>query len=319
MPNQPLFNGRVEDDLQAYTFSQYIKSGDESWPLLFPMVKSVVRAMDAIQELSFKERKQPINRFVIAGHSKRGHATWLTAAADDRVKGIIPIAIDVLNSTAQLPHHLEVFGEYSTPSADATRLLEQLKLPRGRRLIEMIDPYSYREHLAVPKLVISATNDDFFPTDALNLYWRGLTGPKWILYLSNADHVRADSDPRINFTAFAFVRAVAANRSLPEVRWELKETPVLLQLRVITDASARKAGIWLANAKTRDFRKSEWGQKPMLQKDAGKMGIKENRREFEITVKRPAEGFSIFYGEIEFVVDGHVFLLTTQTFVAAKS
>lgn len=255
IPNQPLFEGREEDDLQAYTFSRYLESGDESWPLLFPMVKSVVKAMDAVQHLSHQEYKVTINEFVVAGHSKRGHTAWLTAAADARVKGIIPIAIDVLNSPAQIPHQLEIFGGFSTPSATTTELLRELDhSPNGKRLIEMIDAYSYREKLMLPKLIVSATNDPFFTLDALNLYWDGLKGPKWILYLSNANHVSAYSDSRINATAFAFVRAIAAKKPLPGLRWELEHKKKSVHLKIVSDTSASKAMVWKSYAISKDFR-----------------------------------------------------------------
>lgn len=308
MPNQPLFDGKEEDDLQAYTFSQYIKTGDASWPLLFPMVKSVVRAMDAVQGLATKEEKLTVNKFIVAGHSKRGHASWLAASVDRRIKGIIPIAIDVLNAKAQMPHHLKAFGAYSTPSKDATDFLGELNKPLGRSLIQMIDPYVYRDQLTVPKLIVCATNDEYFPTDALNLYWEGLKGSKSILYLSNAGHVRADSDPRVNPTAFAFVRAVATDRTLPSLTWEFRSSKDSVQLLVNTDPEAISAVIWQASSKNLDFRLSQWQNSPMKEVKNG------DTKQFVISLEKPHAVNNLFYGEIEFEQDGHKFLLSTQTY-----
>lgn len=308
MPNQPLFDGKEEDDLQAYTFSQYIKSGDESWPLLLPMVKSVVAAMNVIQSLAVKEEKSPVNKFIVAGHSKRGHTSWLAAAVDSRIKGIIPIAIDVLNAPKQMQHHLKVFGQFITPSKDATEFLKELKKPLGNSLIQMIDPYSYKERLTTQKLIVSATNDEYFPSDALNLYWDGLKGKKSILYLSNTGHVRADSDPRINPTAFAFVRAVAMDKTLPQFTWEWKHTNQTLQLIINADTTATKAVLWQATSHNNDFRTSQWSASPIKHADKG------YTRQFVIGVEKPSGVNKLFYGEIEFEQDGHQFLLSTQLY-----
>ena len=61
VPNQPLLfadenTARQEDAIIAYSFDKYLDGGDDQWPVLLPMVKSAVRAMDTAQE-SFKRVK----------------------------------------------------------------------------------------------------------------------------------------------------------------------------------------------------------------------------------------------------------------------
>ncbi|MBR5775716.1 MAG: hypothetical protein IKY42_05610, partial [Bacteroidaceae bacterium] len=49
VPRQPLYDNLYEDALMSYTFHQYQLTGDQTWPLIFPMTKSVVSAMNAIE------------------------------------------------------------------------------------------------------------------------------------------------------------------------------------------------------------------------------------------------------------------------------
>lgn len=309
VPNQPLFDGRQEEELINFTFLEYLRTGEETWPLLFPMVKSTVRAMDALQALSKQENKPVVEGFVVTGHSKRAHTAWLTAAVDTRVKGIMPVAFDLLNSPAQITHHYEVFGGLSSSAQAGKGVLAQINSPRGQSLIKMIDAYGYRQQLALPKLIVIGTNDDYSPTDALNLYWEGLPGPKWVLYLPNTDHVGAYFAPGVNATAFAFVRAVASGKPLPRLQWHFGETAEWISLRIRTDSSAKKAHLWSASAASQDFRAVQWYEQPMKPDTKGT----QSETAFRAEVKKTENTFTAVFGQIEYEQNGKKFVLSTQT------
>src|SRR5947199_4594810 len=67
IPNQPLLGGKTEDALIAETFVRYLDTKDASWPLLFPMTKSLVRAMDALQDFAKREWKVEVRSFIVSG------------------------------------------------------------------------------------------------------------------------------------------------------------------------------------------------------------------------------------------------------------
>jgi len=154
------------------------------------MVKSAVKAMDAAQAFA-KEKDKPITRFVVTGASKRGWTTWLTGASDPRVKAIAPMVIPTLNLDAQNKHQLENFGgKFSEQIQDYTDrgLIGSESKPNAKELLAMVDPYTYRNRLRLPKFQINGTNDPYWTLDSLNLYWDELVGPKWVVYLPNAGH-----------------------------------------------------------------------------------------------------------------------------------
>ena len=197
IPKQPLFGGKVEDALIAESFVRYLTTEDPSWPLLFPMVKSIIRAMDAIQAFAKEEWKFEVKDFVIAGASKRGWTTWLTAATGDkRVKAIAPVVFDTLNLPVQMANQVKSFGKFSDMVNDyKERLLLPIpKTKASQRLWTMIDPWTYREKFTMPMMMVYGTNDEYWVLDGLNTYWDGLPGEKWILYVPNAGHYLCQRD-----------------------------------------------------------------------------------------------------------------------------
>ena len=309
VPNQPLFGGKSEDDLVAHTFQEYVKSGDEEWPLLFPMTKSAVKAMDAIQELGRQSWGGGPERFVVTGASKRGWTTWLAGAADPRVAGIAPLVFDNLNFAPQMRHQVASFGAYSNKIDDYTRrgLQALLETDAGKRLVGFVDPWSFRDRLGrIPKLIVNGTNDPYWPADAITLYWDGLAGEKSVLYVPNGGH-GIGADPRATSARVAFVRRLAAGRSLPPLRWEHGEKGGAATLTMTCAEAPAAARAWIARAPTRDFRKARWEAQPLQAGDGGA---------FVARVDRPAEGFVAWLGEADFTEGTLGFNLSTTVRIA---
>jgi PhoPQ-activated pathogenicity-related protein len=305
IPNQPLFDGKREDDLIAHTFVQYMQTGDENWPLLFPMAKSAIRAMDALGEFSKKEGMAEMNRFIVTGASKRGWTTWLTAASGDkRVKAIMPMVYDNLNIQAQMPHQIASWGKYSEQIEDYTRrgLQAQMQTPRGQKLIRMVDPYTFRNALTLPKLIINGTNDRYWAQDAMNLYWNDLRGPKWALYGPNSGHGLENSLLLVQASAVAFVRAVASEKLPPQPQWRFEKTSDGIRFTIDPRGAARSVKLWTTFSDTKDFRESRWSSRAMER--AGES--------YSVEIPRPVSGFVAFFAEIMQEIEGRGFPSSTQ-------
>lgn len=306
VPNQPFF-GQSEDGLIAYTFEQYLGSQDVDWPLLFPMTKAAIQAMDAVEGLARQEQREPPRSFVVTGASKRGWTAWLAAVADPRVAGIVPVGFDNLNFGAQMKNQLAVWSRYSDMLGDYTeRALQSLiGTERGRKLVAMVDPYAYRDSLArVPKLVINGSNDPYWELDAVNLYWPDLPGPKSLLCVPNAGH-DAGSDGRATATVAAFVERVAQQRPLPRLRW-VEAAPALAT--VASDEPPTRVRVWQAESPSRDFRSARWRSVDARREGDG----------FTADVAPPADGFVAFFAEAEYQAGGRSFTASTPVRIASS-
>ncbi|MCX8183085.1 MAG: PhoPQ-activated pathogenicity-related family protein [Crenarchaeota archaeon] len=301
VPNQPLFNGLYEDALVSYTFHKFLETEDEEWPLLLPMVKSAKKAMDMV-EVFMEGELGALNGFIVTGASKRGWTTWLLAAADKRVSGIIPLVFDCLNLNEQMKHQLECYGGYSELIKDYTRLRlqEHMYSEVGQRLVQIIDPFNYLEYLTVPKLIVNGTNDRFWTVDAANLYFDALLGEKYLLYVPNSGHALEDMRRVINSVS-AFAQSIVSNKSLPKLRVE-KDENGCITFRLSSSEKPLYVDGWLASSKSMDFRGSAWSSLPLLKHGDNFVHHIEKRKEYVA-----------FFGESSFLhSDKYVFSLSTR-------
>ena len=269
VPFQPLFDNLTEDWLIAYTFDEYLKTGDSDWPLLLPMVKSCVRAMDAVQGYTKTKWGMNLETFTVTGASKRGWTTWLTGAVDPRATAIAPMVIDVLNMAPQMKHARATWGSFSEKVEPYTKrgLLNRLDTEGGRRLLAIVDPYSYRHKLTQPKLIINGTNDDYWVTDATNLYWDDLPGEKHLLYVPNNDHGLKDYG-RVIGSVLALHQHQSGGRPLPKFTWEFSDNDGATSLTAMTEPRADEMRVWSTTSPTADLREAIWRSENLRVADA---------------------------------------------------
>lgn len=270
VPNQPLY-GKSEDDLIAYTFAQFLETGDETWPLLLPMTKSVTQAMNAIEEWSDKNTQTKITRFIVSGSSKRGWTTDLVAAVDPRVIGIVPIVYDNLNIPAQVQHQRKIWGKTSdlVNSYNDIGLFEKIQSPAGQKLLQSVDPYSYRGRLTVPKLFIHATNDGYWSLDSAQFYWPNLAGENRLFEVPNVPHTLGNSVASVAGSAAAWGKLVLNGQSVPDVALQVEAKNGTHQFSARTDGKPTKVRLWIADSPSRDFRKSQWRDLEMKRQETG--------------------------------------------------
>jgi PhoPQ-activated pathogenicity-related protein len=313
VPNQPLFGNRTEDEILSMTLHNYKQDKDYTWPLLFPMVKSTVRAMDAVQAFTQKNLDLKINRFLVSGGSKRGWTTWLTGATDSRVEAIAPMVIDMLNMPKSITYHLEAWGNYSIQIQDYVNLgiAQDVDTPDGQALTAMVDPYSYRKNLTMPKFIFNGTNDEYWPVDAIKHYFDEIPGENYLHYVPNAGHDLGDKKQAIQALS-AFFGETLQGKNYPECSWELEETEQGIILK-INASEERLKGIllWTSESEDRDFRDNVFSNR-VVEADFNE--------QITVTLNYPETGYKAFYIDLLYPdTSGDLYSKSTRVFVADQN
>ena len=258
VPNQPLqFTGeqerRSEDSLIAYTWDKFYRTGDVRWPARMAMTKSVKAAMDALQEfIPTVSNAHALSDFVVTGASKRGWTTWTIAAVDQRVRAIVPIVIDMLNLVPSFQHHWQAYGFWAPAIDDYVdqNIMAWMGSPEESALHKIVEPYTYRRQLTLPKLIINATGDEFFLPTSSQFYFSDLLGEKHLRYVPNARHNLSRTDAMQ--TLLAYYHTILTDTPRPQFVWSFESDGSIL---VKSGELPLAATLWSAtNTTNRDFR-----------------------------------------------------------------
>ena len=312
VPNEPLrFAGetkdRSEDGIIAYTWVKFMKGGDEEWPLRLPMTKAAVRAMDTITSILATPEAGGIKveKYVVSGGSKRGWTSWATAAVDPRVAAVIPVSIDTLNLVPAFEHHYKVFGFFSEAVKDYVEngVMDWNGTPEYRKLLEIEDPYSYRDRFTMPKYMIYAAGDQYFLPDSSRYYFDDLKGEKYLRYIPNTDHGLRNTDARES--SLAFYQAFLSAAPRPKFTWSFETNG---DIKVVSKNKPEAVKLWQAtNPQARDFRLMTIGpayQSSDLQDQGGGTYVAK--------VRAPEKGWTAYFVELTYPSGGkYPFKFTT--------
>ncbi len=301
IPNQPLMfhndgKMRTEDDLIGYTWNQYLETGDPTWPARNPMVKAAMRAMDTMTAVAASKEggEQTVNKFVIAGGSKRGWTTWLTGL-DPRVAAIMPLVIDVVNVKPSMEHHFAAYGFWAPSVGNYVQhhIMQRLDHPRMESLYKLVDPYYYRHRLTMPKFIVNASGDQFFCPDSSRFYFDELQGEKYLRYVPNADHGLDGSDAVESLVAF--MTLIMSDKPRPKFSWTQESDGSFI---VTTEDAPKEVRLWQAtNPEARDFRVETLGRKyTSTLVEADRKGT------YVAGVEQPEKGWTAYFVELTYDV-----------------
>jgi PhoPQ-activated pathogenicity-related protein len=317
IPNQQLIfddnKPRKEDAIVAYSWGKFLDNpaSNQFWPVHLAMTKAIIKAMDAAQQIISQESQITLNHFVIAGASKRGWATWLAGLSDPRVNAIVPIVIDVLNTKAVIKHIYESYN-HQWPMAFhdyvAEKITDRIDTPQFDQLMQIEDPLHYPKRLHIPKYLISASGDDFFVPDAMNLYLDKLPGETLVRVVPNQPHYI--SMKVVEEALLSFYKSVVNHTSRPAVTWEVDAEGKITKIH--TTQKPVTVRLWEAeNPNTRDFRLASGIR--YVEKELHGTCV-DNHCDYPVTVPPPTKGWKSHFVEVTFGEKAPL-VLTTSAYI----
>ncbi|WGL61220.1 PhoPQ-activated protein PqaA family protein [Pigmentibacter sp. JX0631] len=324
VPNQPISFPNIanlfEDDLVAHTWKVFLDDPIENktMPLHLPMALSIIRAFDLIQA-EFSADNYNMSSFILSGASKRGWAAWLATLADERVKAIIPIVIDVYNIKNQFLKLNKVYANH-WPIAlypyYKINLYKYLDAENFNSLIQIEDPLAYKnsgkqKRLEIPKYIVSSSGDDFFLPDSIYDSYIDIPGENIFRYIPNSTHFINKSI--IEESIIQYANALNSNTPGKKLNFKFYEDKFGEKVKIVIELnkSIKYISLWEAiNSHERDFRYSCG-----VQYKKRKLEIKNNAKFFSIWIKKPKLGWKASF--IEITHDNN-FIQTTPNIVLPK-
>jgi PhoPQ-activated pathogenicity-related protein len=288
----PHYGAKNEGAVMARMEQKFLATGDPRWIGYAALGRVIVRAVTAMQAVPGVKAE----RFVVTGGSKRGMASWIAAAADDRIVGAYPGAWNMANFEAALRLRAERqgldYGKGGEGPAAATprQQLASLETPRGKEYQRFLDPFVWRDLVAnKPILFTVGANDPLFPPLSDTVFLPDMPKTTRIMLIPNRGHGH-DSE-RESAGWRMWMAHVFANRPVPDIALTSKREPGTLQLTAAVKSPnpIKTVTAWSASNERGNYLECHWAPTVLTAHD----GV------WLATLPAPASSYTAFFVEVE--------------------
>ena len=310
----PRYGVAREGNLMGFSQKKCLETSDPRWFGYAWLGKVIVRAVTALAATPGVEA----GRFVVTGCSKRGGASWIATAADDRIAGAFPTCWNAGNTADWIRLKADRWGlDYQpnpgsgtiAPAFITTRQqMELMKHPLAERMQQYGDPYVFRDRLAGKKVLYGAgTNDPLFPAASDTIFLPRMPGVR-ILLVANAEHTPGTKN---HLTAWRMWLAhVFAGRDVPAIDATAERGDGRLLVRAGIDSAnkIRAVRLWSAADDKGAYLDAKWTATELTRRDGA----------FEGAIPAPGGNYIGYFVEVEDIDAGGVRGIATTGFMESR-
>lgn len=321
IPNQPIrFPGdprdknRSEDSLIAYTWINWIRTpAEERNPetmVLWAMAKGASKGLTTITNVVKEKHGYDIEKFVVAGPSKRGWTTYLVGACDPRVIGIAPQVISMYGFVENMHHHQRSLGGWSFAfepywEEDLTTYLDD---PVVDTLYPLFDLKEMAANLTMPKLMVKASLDEFFALDDFQFFADDFgPGVQYPWIIENTNHPMLLAWDRLANNLEAFYLTIHRELDWPEFSYNMEYGNDTASVTVKCGERPLSVKAWYSQTPTTDRRDWRFLKKDPETGDRVLSGVSFledsvqdlGNFEYKVTYSAPEQGWIGFFITVE--------------------
>ncbi|MBQ0106180.1 MAG: hypothetical protein KBT47_09150 [Armatimonadetes bacterium] len=302
-PAEKIVDGN--ESLHNFSFSKmFTDKSYKDTPIAFADVKTIIKAMDAVSEITHAEFDKPIENFVLCGSNECALAVYLAASlGDSRIAGIIPAGLDI-NANKNLAHQIECYGSIASGLNDFgyEAFKDYAKSPVVGEFINLTDPYNYIKDIKCPKLIMNGTNDFCSVIDSAKFYFDDFVGEKYFWLNVNGGHEFCFTENTMKYsnvnkfsdiilTARAFFYHITKNNVMENVKfvWNKSDNGYVLNIEG-NNSEIKGVNTYSVDSEYSDFRNVMWSKHALTAKD----GV------YSYTEEKPEHGYRCVFAEVSF-------------------